>query len=174
MHSLYIPRTGSLKATITQPDGTERVLGFFSPGDTIGLAELDQKAWTHTFIALEDTWGCEIPVGALDDSLMYRIIRLMGSRLQEEYAAHQTLAMKTGPGRVASFLLQMSAQIKPREQVTRQLHLPMPYSDIADYLGMRSESLSRILNKFLKQRIILKSRRFIDLIDIDSLRQMSK
>ncbi|MGN8160513.1 helix-turn-helix domain-containing protein [Salinisphaera sp. SWV1] len=174
MHSLYALRIGSLKVTMVHADGTERVLGFRFPGAIIGLAEPDQKTWTRTFIALEDTWRCEIPVQALDDTMNQHLIRLMSRRLLEEYTTHLTLATTSGAGRIASFLLRISIQVAPRGQLTRQFRLPMPYGDIANYLGMRQESLSRICNNFCKQGLILKFGRHINLVDVESLRLMSE
>ena len=172
MHSLYTLYSGSLKETVIQPNGAERVLGFRFPGAIIGLAEPDQKNWTRKLIALEITWYCEIPIRVLDDMMNRHLIRLMRNRLLAEYETHLT-AMASGTCRVASFLLHISTRITPGGQRIRHFRLPMPYSDIANHLRLWPESLSRIFKQLSKQGLILKSGHQIELVDVESLRLMT-
>jgi CRP/FNR family nitrogen fixation transcriptional regulator len=63
---------------------------------------------------------------------------------------HLLLLIKTAPERVASFLLEMAARIESGDEI----ELPMPRQDIADYLGLTIETVSRTLTQLENQAAI--------------------
>ncbi|MDX0451838.1 helix-turn-helix domain-containing protein, partial [Sinorhizobium medicae] len=69
--------------------------------------------------------------------------------------------------RIAAFLVDLSE----RQGGGRQLRLPMSRQDIADYLGLTIETVSRVVTK-LKERsvIVLRDARTIDIVRMDALR----
>lgn len=170
--ALYALRVGSMKAVFDEVNGTERVLAFRYPGAIIGLAEPYQKVWSRSFSALENTWVCRIPLTAIDDALQYQLIRLMSACLRGEYQAHLTLALTSSARRVIAFLLDMSATFSALGQSAVRLRLPMTYLDIASYLGMRHESLSRTLAQLETQGLIQKRGKVIQLNDLERLGRM--
>lgn len=167
--SIYALRVGSLKAFINEPDGNERVMAFRFPGTIIGLAEPYQKQWVRSFATLEDSWLCRIPLSVMTDTLHRQLIHLMSLCLRREYEAHLTLAMSSGTRKVVSFLLELSAIFKALGQSPMRLRLPMTYLDVASYLGMRHESLSRTLAQLQKQALIGKSGKEIQIYDLSAL-----
>lgn len=172
MDALYALRVGSLKAYIDEANGMEHVLGFRFPGAIIGLAEPEQERWLRTFFALEDTWVCRIPLHSLDDIVRRQLVRLMSKCLREEYDSHLTLFSKNATGKVASFLLEISANFNARGLSARRFHLPMNYMDVANYLGMRHESVSRTLAKLQEQGVLEKSGKYIHIKDFEGLRHI--
>ncbi|KEZ77207.1 Crp/Fnr family transcriptional regulator [Salinisphaera hydrothermalis] len=170
--ALYALRVGSMKAFFDEPDGTERVLAFRYPGAIIGLAEPYQQCWSRSFAALENTWVCRIPSTVIDDVLQYQLIHLMSACLRREYQSHLTLALTSSTRRVVAFLLETSATFGALGQSAVRLRLPMTYLDIASYLGMRHESLSRTLGQLEKQGLIQKDGKVIELNDLARLRRM--
>lgn len=170
MDALYALRVGSLKVFIDEPDGTERILGFRFPGTVIGLAEPERGEWTRTFVALENTWLCRIPIHAIGDPARRQLIRLMSDQLRREYNSHLTLAFNSGAKKVVSFLIDMSSSFEARGLSANRFHLPMNYIDIANYLGMRHESVSRALSKLQELGLLNKRGRYIDIPDLQALR----
>lgn len=174
MDSLYALRVGSLKAVINEIHGAEHVVGFRFPGTLIGLAEPEQSQWARTFVALEDTWLCRIPLGSIDDPLRRQLIRLVSERLRQEYEYHLTLAFKSGARKLAAFFMELSDNFCARGLSAHRFHLPMSYIDIASYLGMRHESVSRTLAKLQEAGLIEKRGKFIQISNLDVMRHAAE
>ncbi len=172
MRHLYALRIGSLKAQINGPDGVERVVGFRFSGSLIGLAEPEQKQWARTFVALEDAWVCRIPVETLDDTLRRQLVKLMSERLRGEYEYHLSMASKSRVEKVASFLVDISNERRRRNFGSQHFDLPMNNLDLASYLGMRHESLSRTFAELQRRGLMKKSGKRVELERPDELRKL--
>jgi len=170
MHALYALRVGSLKAIINSADGNERVVGFRFPGAVIGLAEPEHTAWARTFVALEDTWLCRIPVETLDDPVRRQLVKLMSERLRREYDYHLALAFKTSAEKLVSFLLEISENCQRRHLAAQRFNLPMHYTDVASYLGMRHESVCRTLGELQRRGLVEREGKRIHIPSLGALR----
>lgn len=175
VQALYTLRVGALKAVIQTPDGNERVAGFRFPGTVIGLAEPELSYWARTFIALEDSWICRIPLTSVaSDGVRRQLVSLISQRLRREYDWRLTLASMTVVGRLASFFLALSEYQQERGLAADHFTLPMTYSDIASYLGVRHESVCRNLTELSRRRVIEhQGRRFV-IPNLDALRRISE
>lgn len=172
MHSLYALRVGSFKAVINGADGAERVVGFRFPGAVIGLAEPEQQSWARTFTALEDTWVCRIPLNTLNDALRRQLVKLMSERLRQEYNYHLALAFKSSAEKLASFLLDISESCRRRNLAPQRFNLPMHYTDVASYLGMRHESVCRTLGELQRRGLLQKRGKHIHIHDLNALQAL--
>ncbi len=170
MHALYALRVGALKAVITTADGTERVIGFRFPGAIIGLAEPEQTQWARTFVALEDAWLCRIPMDAVTEHLRRQLVKLMSHQLRQEYNYHLNLAFKSTAEKVGAFLLELSDTWHRRQLAAQRFTLPMHYTDMASYLGMRHESVCRTLGSLEQQGLVTREGRRIHIPDLQALR----
>jgi CRP/FNR family transcriptional regulator, nitrogen fixation regulation protein len=141
--------SGTVRTCRVLIDGRRQIGAFYLPGDLFGL-ETDGR---HAFSA-EAVIGVEVmaikrnTAAALAkwDSEM-RI--LMGCELRRTQD-HLLLLIKTAPERVASFLLEMAERIESGDEID----LPMPRQDIADYLGLTIETVSRTLTQLENQSAI--------------------
>lgn len=174
MDALYFLRVGALKAVINEANGDEHVVGFRFPGTVIGLAEPEAQRWARSFLALEDTWLCRIPLASIEDVLHRQLVRLMSERLRQEYAYHLTLAFKSGARKLAAFFMEISDSFHARGLSAQRFHLPMSYIDVASYLGMRHESVSRTLAKLQESGLLTKQGRFIQIPDLERFRQLTQ
>jgi CRP/FNR family transcriptional regulator len=78
----------------------------------------------------------------------------MGKELREEQQMMMLLSKKSSEERLASFLLNLAARFKRRGYSGTNFRLTMSRSDIANYLGMAVETVSRIFTRFQKQGIL--------------------
>jgi len=165
--SLYIVVDGSFRLSKMLEDGRRQVTGFLFKGDFIGVRSTESSAYTAE--ALEDASVCYFPHRYLDEiaidapGVKDRLI----ARGQTEYHKAQDhivlLGKKTAEERVISFIDLIARTIGSDDGPSRRIApLPMPRQDIADYLGLRLETLSRTLAA-LKQdgRILELARHYV-------------
>lgn len=148
--ALYIVVAGSFRLSKHLIDGRRQVTGFLFPGDFAGVRTTDANAYTAE--ALEDSVVCCFPHHFLDEAAIASpgIKDRLIARGQTEYHKAQDhivlLGKKSAEERVLSFLELVDQRIGSASGAnTRSVPLPMPRQDIADYLGLRLETLSRTL-----------------------------
>jgi CRP-like cAMP-binding protein len=141
---LYKVVSGTVRTYKVLSDGRRQIGAFYMPGDVFGLETSDD----HTFSAeaIADTKVLVIKRSALvalaqrDGEVARQLWALTGlelSRVQD----HILLLIKTAQERVAGFLLEMADRVSNGNSV----ELPMSRQDIADYLGLTIETVSRTL-----------------------------
>ena len=147
---LYVVTEGSFRLSKHLEDGRRQVTGFLFKGDFAGVRSMEATAYTAE--ALEDSVVCYFPHGYLDEiaksapGIKDRLI----ARGQTEYHKAQDhivlLGKRSAEERVMSFLELLAKTIGADQGPSQCLiPLPMPRQDIADYLGLRLETLSRTL-----------------------------
>jgi CRP/FNR family transcriptional regulator, anaerobic regulatory protein len=167
--------SGTLKLYKILADGRRYVTGFMHPGDFLGISFNDEHAFSAE--AIEDAQLCWFPRARFDDfveshSPMEReLYRLAAHELAAAQQQLVLLGRKTATERLASFLLLLAdraADIPGRDR--RVVSLPMSRSDIADYLGLTKETVSRVLSAFRRDRVIrLRAVDEVEIVDRDAL-----
>jgi CRP/FNR family transcriptional regulator, nitrogen fixation regulation protein len=141
---LYRVIGGSVRTYKILSDGRRQVGGFYLPGDIFGLEFADEH--TLSAEAISDAKVLVVKRSALnslagrDAAVAHQLFALTGRelcRVQDRIL----LLIKSAQERVASFLLEMSE----RAAHNNTIELPMPRQDIADYLGLTIETVSRTL-----------------------------
>ena len=163
---LYKLVSGTVRSYKVLVDGRRQIGAFYVPGDIFGLETGD----AHTFSA-EAITDCKILVIkrsavmtlAGRDPEVGRQMWAATARELKIVQAHSLLLIKTAQERVASFLLEMAERVAADGLV----ELPMSRQDIADYLGLTIETVSRTLTQLEKtaaigvpssRRILLRNR----------------
>lgn len=150
--------SGSMRIYKLLPDGRRQITGFLFAGDFIGLASGTTYAFSAE--AIEDVTLCRFR-----KSEYWALIRsrptLEGALLERathEIAAAQNqmllLGRKSARERVASFLVDLPARDPARPTQDGVVNLPMTRSEIADYLGLTIETVSRELTKLKAAGIV--------------------
>ena len=141
---LYKVVSGAVRTYKVMTDGRRQIGGFYLAGDVFGL-ELG-KEHTLSAEAITKTKVLAMKRRALaamarrDQQVARRLWELTAGEL-ERAQRHILRLIKTAQERVASFLLEMAERIPADECV----ELPMSRQDIADYLGLTIETISRML-----------------------------
>src|SRR5262245_15803041 len=133
---LYKVVSGIVRTCRFLIDGRRQIGGFYLPGDTFGL----ETTAEHTCSAEAVTDVDLLVIKTGEPSL--QLWDLLGRELRRTQD-HVLLLAKTAPERVATFLLDMARRIRSRDEV----ELPMSRQDIADYLGLTIETVSRTLTQ---------------------------
>jgi CRP/FNR family nitrogen fixation transcriptional regulator len=163
---LYKVVSGTVRTYKVLVDGRRQIGGFHLPGDMFGFESGDE----HTFSA-EAITDCKILVirrsavitlAARDNDVAQQMWALTARELQR-VQDHIMVLIKSARERVASFLLEMAGRAAGGGAV----ELPMSRQDIADYLGLTIETVSRTLTQLEKtaaielptsRRIVLRNR----------------
>jgi CRP/FNR family transcriptional regulator, anaerobic regulatory protein len=171
---------GSLKLYKLMPDGRRHIVGFMFPGEFLGISIDDEHAFTAEII--EESQLCSFSRGRFASFLaehptMERELYRMAAH--ELSAAQQQLVLlgrKTATERLASFLLLLAHRAdEVRGETIDIVHLPMNRADIADYLGLTKETVSRILSTFRAARLIrLRALNEVQILDRAMLEQVSE
>lgn len=175
---VYKIESGAVCLYKIMPDGRRQVIDFAYPGDFIGLGS--EAEYTVNGQALEPTRLKCVPVATL--SRMAAADPALGMKLYEaisrELAATQdhlfTIGQRSAAERVACFLLALSRRNARRGQDATTVVLPMTRSDIADFLGLTIETVSRTLTKLRAASLIdLKQCTLVRLLDIVQLERLA-
>ena len=133
------------------PDGRRQVLGFAKAGHFLGLASAD--AYTVSVEAVDEVHLCCFPRARLRrlKDLYPRLERQLLETTENELVIAQEqmmlLGRKTARERVASFLVGWAAAGRSCAPPATYLLLPMSRGDIADYLGLTIETVSRTFTR---------------------------
>lgn len=175
---VFAVRSGSVKTLVESPNGDEQIVGFHMPGELLGLDAFMDNVHTCTAIALETTSVCSMPVDKLDKlcmslpSLHGQMRRIMGKEVTEEHRMLLMLGKMSAEEKVATFLLSVSKRMAERHWKATEFVLSMPRQDIANYLGLAVETVSRLFAHYQEQGVIEVDRRRISILDMNRLRQI--
>ncbi len=170
---------GTAKLTRLLPDGREQVLGFRFAGDVLGYTGAENYPFAAQM--LTPALVCRIERRRLD-GLMRRYPalerRLLDLCVQELAATQEqlvTVGRRTSEARVAAFLLSLSDAGRRRHQAGSVLDMPMTRSDIADFLGLTLETVSRTLTAFRRRGWVREpSHGRIELLKRDALLELTE
>ena len=170
---LYKLVSGSVRISKILNDGRRQISAFYLPGDVFGLEvsgehALSAEAITDVEIILVKRSAIEA-LAARDSDVARQLWAVTGRELQR-MQEHILLLIKTAQERVAGFLLEMASRVKCANEV----ELPMSRQDIADYLGLTMETVSRTLTSLEDSAAIaLPSSRRIVLRNRTALRRLN-
>lgn len=142
---------GTIKCFKLLADGRQQIVGFLFPGDFIGSPTQET---THGFAeALTEVELCLFPFPAIQrliremPNLERRLLSLANEDLDLAREWMLLLGRKTAQERLATFLLLLAQKARARGIADGTIDLPMNRSEIADYLGLSLETVSRQFTK---------------------------
>lgn len=151
---IYQVIEGAVRSYKLLSDGRRQIGGFHLPGDIFGLENGDLHRFTaeavvNTTVRLMRRESLE-RVAKTNPAIVRSILTMTTNNLQHAENHMLLLGRKTSLERVAAFLVEMNSRLAPAGVIA----LPMNRRDIADYLGLTLETVSRALS-VLKKRSFL-------------------
>ena len=156
--ALFNITDGTVRVHKLLPDGRRQITGFLYPGDFLGLAVNERYAYSAE--AIEAVTLCRFPRGKLQSFMQQiprfekRLLGIASNELIEAQDQMLLLGRKTAQEKIASFLLMMSRRAARRGQPENPIHLPMGRADIADFLGLTTETVSRTITQLKTTGVI--------------------
>jgi CRP/FNR family transcriptional regulator len=156
---MYNITAGTVRLYRLLPDGRRQVIGFLLPGDFLGLSLAERHAVCADAIDA-------VCANRLDRAAFTRLVDERPRLLRRFYEAttHELtvaqdhvalLGRRTAEQKVAGFLLSMRERHRLLGSGGVTLHLPMTRQDIADYLGLTLETVSRTISKLRRRHVVL-------------------
>ncbi|MEN8259620.1 MAG: cyclic nucleotide-binding domain-containing protein [Pseudomonadota bacterium] len=176
--SLYLIRSGTVKTWTVSEDGEEHIIRFHFPGDIIGLGGIGQGAYDCNATTLDDGSLCEIPFSKFQvlaeqyPSINYELLKLMSHEIVHSRRLMKVRGYRSASARLASFLNELSQNLSARGFASRDFNLAMRRRDIADYLGLAEETVSRTLSQFKDDGMLEVHRKYIRINDREHLRKL--
>ena len=149
--NVYNILAGILKLYKLLPDGRRQITGFVYPGDFLGIAA--GGVYSYSSEAVTDVALCRFPrrqLFLLFDRFPKLESRLLGIATDELTAAQDQMLLlgrKTAAEKLASFMLALARRMNGANGEARPVPVPMTRSDVADYLGLTVETVSRTLSR---------------------------
>ncbi len=178
LSSLYTVRSGSVKLFTHSDDGDEQIIGFYLPGEIVGLDGIEDNEHSCTAVALETSSLCTFPYTQLTDvckkvpALQDQMFRLMGREISYENKLLLTISKKSAEERIATFLSSLSVRFRQLGFSADEFKLSMSRQEIGNYLGLTIETVSRIFSRFQKKNYIIIDKKHIQILDRHSLETM--
>ncbi len=177
-HAIYAVRSGSIKTIKQNASGESQIVGFHLPGELLGFDGFANDKYECTAQFLETTSVCELPLSSLESlchaipTLQIQMRRIMGLEVKNDHDLLLLLGKMNADEKLATFLLNMSTRMKQRNWKELEFNLSMPRQDIANYLGLAVETVSRLISQFHEKGLIQTNKRNIKIIDIDGLKSV--
>lgn len=175
--TVFAVRSGSFKTYTVDTEGREHVLGFHLPGELMGLKAIYPKRHFASAMALDTATVCKLPFDQLSElahklpGLQDQMMRLMSKDLADAVVLAGDF---TAEERLAAFLTGLSRRYAQRGFSAHEFNLTMSRRDVANYLRLAPETVSRVFARFEKDRLIAVDRRSISLLAADKLHAMAQ
>lgn len=175
--AVFAVRAGTVKTRQVDADGREHVLGFHLPGEVIGLTAIHPGHFPCDAVALEDTFLCRFSFPAMSTlatrqpAVQQHLFRLISKELG---AASLLAGDHPVEVRMAAFLVSLGERYAVRGASGTEFRLSMSRGDIANFLHLAAETVSRVFSRFSAQKLIVVKGRDLHLIDLVRLRELGR
>lgn len=176
--SIYAVRSGFVRTSTLTGDGREQVTGFHMMGEVIGIDMLGGGVHATDAVALVDTEVCEMSLAVLDSlsrdmpALRRKLYQMINEQFQLEREAMLLLGSLRAEDRVASFLLNLGRRYQARGFSALRFLLCMSRADIGSHLGLRLETVSRVLSKLQAEGLLRVDSKSVEILDREGLQQV--
>ena len=149
---------GVIKLYKLLPDGRRQITGFLFPGDFLGI--VGGSGYSYSAEAVNDVTLCRLSRSQLNrlflrfPKLEHRLFGIATDELTAAQDQMLLLGRKTAAEKLASFLLSLAGRADVDGSAAQPVPLPMTRGDIADYLGLTVETVSRVIGRMRKGGLI--------------------
>jgi CRP/FNR family transcriptional regulator len=174
--ALAAVRSGTVKTYVLDHDGREQVLGFHFPGEVIGLNAIDLERHPCNAVALDTVSLCRFSFPKMAvlatrlPGLQAQLFRLLSRDigvtvlLADDHSADE---------RLAAFLVRTGRRLATRGFSADRFSLVMSRTDIANYLRLAPETVSRVLRRFQDDGLLRIDRRDVEVRDPQRLQSVA-
>lgn len=169
---LYVVHSGMFKTMTIDENGKERIINFHLPGEIMGLDGIHSSIYQSSAMALTMSSFCKIPFDALLDVsenhpiIQKNLLKLMSKEIYNCKQSHLDIGSRA---KLALFIKNISQRFETRGYSRETFFLPISQRDIANYLGMADETLSRAFRKLQEQKVVKYNKHMLTILDNELL-----
>jgi CRP/FNR family transcriptional regulator, anaerobic regulatory protein len=176
--ALYVIKSGSLKTQAVSEGGELQIMGFHLPGELLGFDAMADERHQCSAEALEASSICRLPYADLErisasvPGLQRQLMRLVSREMSDDHDHMAMMGRNQAISRLALFLHSLSkrhARLGRREDA---ITLSMSRADLANYLGLVLETVSRLFGRLQDMGLIEVRRREIKIVDAKGLKDL--
>jgi len=178
--ALFVVRGGSLKSIRVGAQGVEQILGFHYPGEIVGFDGFVDARHQSSALALQTSRVCRLPIARLEEAcaevpgLQQQLMHLMSREMHDDHEHIEIMGRPQAVSRLALFLASLAQRYQRLGLNPRHLDLSMSRADLANYLGLVLETVSRLFGRLQEMEIIEVRRRKVTILDPDRLRRLGE
>lgn len=179
LDALFVARTGGFKTVRLAENGDAQIVGFHLPGELIGLDALGSGEHRCEGVALTTANVCEVPytelssIAAQVPGLQKQLLRVIGQSVDRDQNHASLLVRRHAGERIAVFLHGLAERYRNIGASDLRFSLPMSREDIANFLGLAFETVSRGFTKLRDDGVISVIGRRIEILEPASLRRLA-
>jgi CRP/FNR family transcriptional regulator, anaerobic regulatory protein len=178
--ALFAVRTGFFKTVVASAAGQSQVSGFLMTGEILGLDGIGTQRHMCDALALEDSEVCMLPFAQIDTlssqvpSLQRHVHQIMSREIVREQGMMLLLGSSRAHERVAAFVLNLSQRLQLRGLSSREMVLRMSRTEIASYLGLTLETVSRSFSQLVGLGVLQVAHKQICILKPQTLQQIAQ
>jgi CRP/FNR family transcriptional regulator len=156
--AIYMLRSGTAALYKVMPDGRRQIIGFALPGDLLGSPFSD--LYTYSVDAISEVAACQFSRKSFLTSLQANpksLYLMLEVASQETNAARDhalLLGCRSAEQKFAGFIIDWRAKVGRGGVLSNLVPLPMSRKDVADFLGLTIETVSRVLAKLERENVV--------------------
>jgi CRP/FNR family transcriptional regulator len=177
--AVYAIRLGTFKTTLLAEDGREQITGCHIAGEVVGLDGISNNRHACQAVALEDSEVCVLPFNQLDELardlplLRRNLYRFISKDVCRDQEMMLLLGSRSADERLALFLLDLADRYQRRGYSSSEFVLRMTREEIASYLGLKLETVSRLFSHFQETGLLQVQGRAVKLLDLAALKKLA-
>lgn len=179
MEAVYVARDGAFKTVRVTEQGEEQVIGFHLPGELVGLDALGTGEHRCEAVALTTANVCEVPFNDLASvasqipALQHQLLRVIGQSVTRDQDHLGLLVRRQANERIALFLHGLAERYGTIGASDESFRLPMSREEIAQFLGLALETVSRGFSRLQDDGVIAVKGRRVEILDAAELRRLA-
>jgi CRP/FNR family transcriptional regulator len=180
LQAVFAVKSGAFKSYTLLDTGEEQVTSFHFPGELIGLDALKGNRHQYTVKALEDSSVCQLQFRELERSgvrlaeFREQMIKAMSEKIGEQSRLLLVSSRPSAEERLAAFVLNVSRRLEVRGFPSEAFRLAMSRQDIASYLGLAVETVSRMFKRFQAEGLLSVSGKQLRILNRTALQLLAK
>lgn len=179
--SFHVLKEGTVKCVKTSPEGKQVTLKVLMPGDLFCCDAAVLDGGTHP--------GCAQPMGDVsvltlskeayfdllrrNPDAALQVIQYLGNRLHEAQETAKVLALNPAEQRLAALLVKLAGRAGLREGQQVRLTVRLTRQDLADMVGMTTETATRIMGRFKREKLVSGTAKSLVIRNLPRLQQLA-